>query len=68
VAASDFLTIEEISHLLRQTGHPASASTLRRWIKRNGVYTERRGRADYASFSDVLLVHKKMITKRDGTW
>ncbi|MGW5529469.1 hypothetical protein [Streptomyces xanthochromogenes] len=66
VSASDLLSLQEISELLRPTGYPASVTTLRRWISRHDIPTERRGRAYCASFSDILMVHKQeVLAKRD---
>ncbi|MFG2532791.1 hypothetical protein [Streptomyces sp. NPDC048516] len=54
----DLVTLKEAVLLLKDTGYPASQSTLRRWINRHGVLTKRIGRVDYVCFSDVLLVQR----------
>lgn len=68
--ASDMMSLAEISDQLKLTGHPVSVSTIRRWIDRDGYYTERRRcpqgwRKDYVSYSDILMAHKEAIAKRD---
>ncbi|MGW1409441.1 hypothetical protein [Streptomyces sp. NPDC002403] len=63
--ASDMMTLEEISDQLKATGHPASVSTIRRWIERDDLYTERHHRRDYVSFSDILMAHQEAVARRD---
>ncbi|MET8746339.1 hypothetical protein [Streptomyces sp. NPDC004728] len=63
--ASDMMTLEEISDQLKATGHPASVSTIRRWIERDDLYTERRHRRDYVSYSDILMAHQEAVARRD---
>ncbi|MFE7111718.1 hypothetical protein ACFU98_29845 [Streptomyces sp. NPDC057575] len=62
--ASDMMTLEEISDQLKATGHPASVSTIRRWIDREGLHTERRCRRDYVSYSDILMAHQEAVARR----
>lgn len=62
---SDMRPLQEISDLLKETGHPASVSTLRRWIVKHGLRTLRRGRADCASFTAILQVHRDEVAARD---
>ncbi|MFB7222393.1 hypothetical protein [Streptomyces sp. NPDC056227] len=64
-AARDMMTLEEISDQLRATGHPASVSTIRRWIAKDDLYVERRRRKDYVSFSDILMAHKEAVAGRN---
>lgn len=63
-ADSDLVTLQEGSELLYDTGHPASVSTIKRWIRRYGLTTERIGRADHVSFTDLLEVHRDEIARR----
>jgi TusA-related sulfurtransferase len=65
--ADDMETLEDVSILLSETGHPASVTTIRRWIKRNDFYTERdqNGRV-LVSFSDILIAHRDMVRRREG--
>ncbi|MFG3244162.1 MULTISPECIES: hypothetical protein [unclassified Streptomyces] len=63
--ASDMMTLEEISEQLKLTGHPASVSTIRRWIERDDLYTERHCRRDYVSYSDILMAHQEAVTRRN---
>lgn len=62
---SDMTPLQEISDLLKETGHPASVTTLRRWIAKYGLHTMRRGRADCASWTAILQVHRDEIALRD---
>lgn len=62
---SDMTPLQEISDLLKETGYPASVTTLRRWIAKYGLHTLRRGRADCASWTAILQVHRDEIARRD---
>ena len=64
-ATSDMMSLQECRDLLRQTGHPKSITTLRRWIDEHGVIRERHGRKVYVSFSDILEVHRDEVLARD---
>ena len=63
---SDLVTFEEASALFRETGHPASVRTLRRLVRLHGTGTERHGRTDYASWSDLLEIHARWVDARSG--
>ncbi|MER6844770.1 hypothetical protein [Streptomyces platensis] len=52
--AADLVTLKEIVQLLKPTPHPASESTIRRWIKRYGIRVVRRGMVNKVSFTDIL--------------
>ncbi|MEU9014323.1 hypothetical protein AB0D12_32040 [Streptomyces sp. NPDC048479] len=65
MVASDMFPLKTISAKLAETGHPASVTTLRTWIKDRGIHTERIRRTDYASYSDILAVHRDMVAMRD---
>lgn len=57
----DWVTYEEASALLAPTGHPAPASTLRRYIREDQLPTRRvgvRGKVQ-ASWSDILESHRR---------
>ena len=43
----DPVTYEEASALLAPTGHPAPVSTLRRWVREEGLGTVKVGRKVY---------------------
>lgn len=62
---SDMTPLQEISDLLKETGHPASVTTLRRWIAKYRLHTTRRGRADYASWTAIQQVHRDECARRD---
>ncbi|MGA4867520.1 hypothetical protein ACPB9J_33340 [Streptomyces lavendulocolor] len=63
--ASDMHPLHVIYELLRETGHPVSLTTLRRWRKRYAVQCVRRGRADYVSFSDILVLHRELVLRKE---
>ncbi|MGH8917429.1 MAG: hypothetical protein ACRD0H_03675 [Actinomycetes bacterium] len=65
-AITDFVTFDEASLLFEPTGRPASGKTLRRWSNAAGIRIERRGKADGASYSDLLDVHAERTDARDG--
>ena len=54
VADADLVTLKEASALLRGTPHPASVTTIRRWIDRYGLRVTCAGKAGRVSFSDIL--------------
>ncbi len=56
-AIEDPVTYEEASALFARTGHPAAVNTLRRWVKEDGIATERRGRPVYVSWRALLDAH-----------
>lgn len=60
----DMVSLAEASALLRETGHPASVTTLTRWLRDAGTPLVRRGRAHQVSFSDVLVVHAARVAER----
>jgi len=63
-AIADGVTYEEASALLDRTGHPASPTTLRRWVKEDRLTTEKVGRIVYVSWSDLLEAHLKRAAVR----
>jgi hypothetical protein len=63
---SDMVTLKECSALFRRTGHPFSVTTLRTWITKWGIPTERQGRTDRVSYTRMLQVHKEEVARRDG--
>ncbi|MDX3343463.1 MULTISPECIES: hypothetical protein [Streptomyces] len=75
-APNDLLPLSAVFDLLRQTGHPASESTIRRWIDQaeargEAMYTERRrfvtgGRRVYVSYSDILMAHRDWVLAKDA--
>ncbi|MEU1327165.1 hypothetical protein [Streptomyces microflavus] len=72
---NDLMPLQTISDRLRCTGHPASVSTIRRWMeeaeaRNEAMYTVRRRsargwRRDYVSFSDILLVHRDWVANKE---
>lgn len=63
---SDMVTLKELSGLFRRTGHPASVTTLRGWIVKHEVPTQREGRTDLVSYTSMLKVHREEVVRRDG--
>jgi hypothetical protein len=62
---ADLTTLEECAALLKETGHPASPSTLRRWIAKHGIPTAKvRGKV-FVSFTAILMVHRDEVARRD---
>ncbi|MGW2844417.1 helix-turn-helix domain-containing protein [Streptomyces sp. NPDC001274] len=66
-AAGDLMTLQEVCALLGETGHPYSESTVRRWIKRDGLSVGTVGRTVYVSFSDILLAHQEAVAAQQGS-
>lgn len=64
---ADMVTIKECAVLFRETGRPASETTISRWIAKHQIPTEWEGRTRLVSFSDMLPVHRDEIAKRDGS-
>lgn len=62
----DAVTFKEASGLLRRTGHPASVTTLQRWVEEAGAETERVNRTDYVSFTVILQIHAAKVRMRDN--
>ncbi|MFD7855227.1 hypothetical protein ACFV6B_13205 [Streptomyces microflavus] len=65
-APNDLMPLQAICDLLAQTGHPASVSTIRRWIADEDLPTIRRRsskgwRRDYVSYSDILMAHRDWV-------
>lgn len=55
----DPVTYEEASALFARTGHPAAKTTLRRYVKEDGLDTVKAGRTVYVSWSDLLEAHAR---------
>jgi len=62
----DAVTFKEGSALFAETGHPVSANTLVRLVRQRGCATERVGRTDYVSYSDLLVAHAEWVRARDA--
>lgn len=71
-APNDLMPLTDVYNLLRRTGHPASESTIRRWIERaeargEAMHTERRRFLGYrryyvyVSYSDILMAHRDWV-------
>jgi hypothetical protein len=67
-AAPDLVTITEAVALLAECGKPYAVDnkTLRRWVAKHRVRTERDGKDLLASWSDILEVHRDEIDRRQA--
>lgn len=63
-APNDLVTLRQALALLRRSPYPASESTLKRWISRYRIQRRRIGRADYVSFSDVVIAQRQAARER----
>lgn len=63
-APADEISLGDASVLFAETGHPASIRTLQRWCRKHGTAITRHGRADYASWTDLLRVHAAEVDRR----
>ncbi|MFD9443460.1 hypothetical protein [Streptomyces sp. NPDC060001] len=66
VSIPDAVTFKEAAALFQETGHPASANTLVRLARAKGYKTERVGRTDYISYSDLLEAHAEWVRSQDA--
>lgn len=64
--ARDEISIGDAVELFRETGHPISKSTLERLCRRRGVTLVKHGRANYASWSALLVVHRDWVDAREA--
>lgn len=60
----DPVSYDEAVALFAETPHPVSKNTLVRLAKAAGFHTERVGRTDYVSYSDLLVAHKEWVAAR----
>jgi hypothetical protein len=58
-AIPDPVTYKEAVGLLKRTSHEVPQSTLRRWVKEDGLATEMADGKVYVSWSDLLEAHAK---------
>jgi len=64
--ARDEIKIDDAVELLRETGYPISKQILVRQCRARGVTLVRRGRPNYASWSDLLRVHAAWVDASAG--
>jgi hypothetical protein len=62
--ATDEIKLKDAETLLSETPHPIAMSTLERQCRKRGVVLVRHGRANYASWSEVLKVHRDWAASR----
>jgi len=65
--AADLVSFEEAADLFAETELPASARTLQRWARQDGIVLRRQGRALQVSFSDLLVAHARRHPAGDGS-
>lgn len=63
--AADEVSLGDASALFAETGHPISVRTLQRLCKARQVRLARHGRADWASWTDLLKVHRDWVDERE---
>ena len=59
--AADETPLSEAVELFAETGHPVSKSTLERLCRKSGVQLTRHGRTNFASWSDLLQLHRDWV-------
>ncbi|MGS2592083.1 hypothetical protein [Streptomyces hebeiensis] len=59
----DMVTVEECVALFAETGHPKGESTLRRWIRKNRLMTDRIGGKTAVSWTEMQQIHRDMIAR-----
>ncbi|MFD3516297.1 hypothetical protein [Streptomyces sp. NPDC058657] len=62
----DLVTLNEAVALFGETGRPAAKSTLRSWITKRGICTQRSGGRVLVSYSDLLEAHRDAQLSRDS--
>ena len=67
-AAADPVSLKEASALFAECGreYEASPRTLKRWCVKHGVRTQRVGKEDHASWSDLLEIHREEVDRRQA--
>ncbi|MFB8182551.1 hypothetical protein ACFC8N_42510 [Streptomyces sp. NPDC055966] len=58
------ISLGDASALFAETDHPIAVRTLQRQCKARGVPLTRHGRADHASWTDLLKVHAAWVDGR----
>ncbi|MGA5670003.1 hypothetical protein ACPCTG_31550 [Streptomyces pseudogriseolus] len=65
-SARDEIKLKDAVELFRETGYPISLSTLERQSRARGVLLVRRGKANCASWTDLLKVHAAWVDAREA--
>ena len=63
--ATDEIRLKDAVDLLAETGHPVALSTLERLCRRHGVTMVKDGRANAASWSELLKLHRDWVLARN---
>ncbi|MFE6412625.1 hypothetical protein ACFVOR_37460 [Streptomyces sp. NPDC057837] len=64
--ARDEISIGDAVELFRETGHSMDKTTLTRQCRARNVRLVKRNRALYASWSDLLIVHRDWVDAREA--
>ncbi|WP_086560976.1 hypothetical protein [Streptomyces africanus] len=64
--AADETSLGDAVELLRLTGHSIDKTTLARQCRARGVRLVKHGRTLYASWSDLLVVHRDWVDAREA--
>jgi hypothetical protein len=64
--ADDEISLGDAAELFRRTGHPIRKEELAKQCRKRGVPLVRRGRPNYASWTDLLKVHAAWVDARDN--
>ncbi|WP_309031324.1 hypothetical protein [Streptomyces alfalfae] len=62
----DVIKVADAVELFRETGHPIAQRTLERQSRARDVKFVRRGRANYASWTELLKVHAAWVDARNA--
>lgn len=64
--ARDEIKVADAVELFRETGHPISLTTLERQSRARGVVLVKYGRANWASWTELLKVHAAWVDAHDA--
>lgn len=62
--AADETKLKDAAALLAESGYPVSVSTLERLCRRHNVPMTKHGRANAASWTELLKLHRDWVTSR----
>jgi len=61
IVPADEISLRDALVLFEETGHPIKMDTLVRQCRKRGAPLERRGKHNYASWTDLLKVHRDWV-------
>ncbi|MFD8839780.1 RWP-RK domain-containing protein [Streptomyces griseofuscus] len=62
--AADEIKLKEAANLLTESGHRVSVTTLERLCRRHNVPLTKHGRANAASWTELLKLHRDWVNSR----